>query len=142
MSTITIGVDLAKSLFSVCTADATGHVLRRQDWGREVFMLWLAQVPASTVVAMEACRGAHHWASNPRADLDPAAGVPDAVRQWPSPTNMRGNGGPYWPMRKPTTPKQGYSIPEAPAPGRPTRRTSSRHSLDLRGPYSPLPRQR
>ncbi len=25
-------------------------------------MLWLAQVPAGTVVAMEACRGAHHWA--------------------------------------------------------------------------------
>ncbi len=62
MSTITIGVDLAKSLFSVCTVDATGHVLWRQDLGREALMLWLAQVPAGTVVAMEACSGAHHWA--------------------------------------------------------------------------------
>jgi hypothetical protein len=62
MSTITIGVDLAKSVFSVCEVDAAGHVQRRQDLGREAFALWLAQVPAGTVVAMEACSGAHHWA--------------------------------------------------------------------------------
>ncbi|EQD63493.1 transposase IS116/IS110/IS902 family protein, partial [mine drainage metagenome] len=62
MSTITMGVDLAKDLFSVCAVDASGHVQRRQDLGREAFALWLAQVPAGTVVAMEACSGAHHWA--------------------------------------------------------------------------------
>ena len=62
MSTITIGVDLAKCLFSVCEVDAAGHVLRRQDLRRDAFVLWLAQVPASAVVAMEACSGAHHWA--------------------------------------------------------------------------------
>ena len=62
MSTITIGVDLAKSVFSVCAVDGAGHVQRRQDLGREAFALWLAQVPAGTVVAMEACSGAHHWA--------------------------------------------------------------------------------
>jgi transposase len=62
MSTITIGVDLAKSVFSVCAVDAAGHVQRRQDLGREAFALWLAQAPAGTVVAMEACSGAHHWA--------------------------------------------------------------------------------
>ena len=62
MNTITIGVDLAKSIFSVCEVDATGHVLRRQDLHREAFAPWLAQVPAGTVVAMEACSGAHHWA--------------------------------------------------------------------------------
>ena len=62
MSTITIGVDLAKSVFSVCAVDGSGHVQRRQDLGREAFALWLAQVPAGTVVAMEACSGAHHWA--------------------------------------------------------------------------------
>ena len=55
MSTITIGVDLAKSNFSVCVVDAAGHVRRRRDLGREAFALWLA--------------------------LDPATGVPDAVRQ-------------------------------------------------------------
>ncbi|EQD58355.1 transposase IS116/IS110/IS902 family protein, partial [mine drainage metagenome] len=57
-----MGVDLAKDLFSVCAVDASGHVQRRQDLGREAFALWLAQVPAGTVVAMEACSGAHHWA--------------------------------------------------------------------------------
>jgi hypothetical protein len=47
MSTITIGVDLAKSLFSVCEMDAAGHVLGRRDLGREAFALWLAQRPAA-----------------------------------------------------------------------------------------------
>ena len=62
MSTVTMGVDLAKSVFSVCVVDGAGHVQRRQDLGREALALWLAQVPAGTVVAMEACSGAHHWA--------------------------------------------------------------------------------
>ncbi len=62
MSTITIGVDLAKSVFSVCAVDGAGHVQRRQDFGREALALWLAQMPAGTVVAMEVCSGAHHWA--------------------------------------------------------------------------------
>ena len=61
MSTITIGVDLAKSVFSVCEVDAAGHVLHRQDLRRAAFSIWLAQVAAGTVVAMEACSGAHHW---------------------------------------------------------------------------------
>jgi len=62
MSTITIGVDLAKHLFSVCEVDASGRVIRRQDLHREAFGIWLAEIPAGTVVAMEACSGAHHWA--------------------------------------------------------------------------------
>ncbi len=62
MSTITIGVDLAKVLFSTCEVDGPGHVLRRQDLRREPFGLWLAQQPAGVVVAMEACSGAHYWA--------------------------------------------------------------------------------
>jgi transposase len=62
MSTITIGVDLAKSVFSVCEVDASGRVIRRLDLKRDAFALWLAQVPAGSVVAMEACSGAHYWA--------------------------------------------------------------------------------
>lgn len=62
MGTITIGVDLAKRTFSACTVDAAGHVLRRQDFKRDAFAAWLLQQPAGTVVAMEACSGAHHWA--------------------------------------------------------------------------------
>ena len=62
MSTITIGVDLAKSVFSACAVDGSGRVLRRQDLRREAFSVWLGQLPAGTVIAMEACSGSHHWA--------------------------------------------------------------------------------
>lgn len=62
MSTITIGVDLAKQVFSVCKVDATGRILKRLTLKRDAFSAWLAQVPAGTMVAMEACSGAHHWA--------------------------------------------------------------------------------
>ena len=62
MTTITIGVDLAKQVFSICELDDRGAVRRRHELRRDGFTLWLSQVPAGTVVAMEACSGAHHWA--------------------------------------------------------------------------------
>jgi len=62
MSTITLGVDLAKSMFSACEMDGAGRVMRRRDLRRESFGWWLAQQPTGTVVAMEACSGAHYWA--------------------------------------------------------------------------------
>jgi transposase len=61
MNTITIGVDLAKIVFSICMVDESGRVLQRKELRREAFAAWLAQLPAGTVVAMEACSGAHHW---------------------------------------------------------------------------------
>lgn len=61
MLTITIGVDLAKHVFSICVVDANGRVLQRKELRRDGFALWLSQQPAGTVVAMEACSGAHHW---------------------------------------------------------------------------------
>jgi transposase len=62
MSTITIGVDLAKDVFAVCVLDGTGRVVQRRDFRREAFAAWLAQQAPGTVIAMEACSGAHHWA--------------------------------------------------------------------------------
>jgi transposase len=62
MRTITTGVDLAKNVFSACEQDAGGRVLQRKDFRRDAFATWLAQRPAGSVVAMEACTGAHHWA--------------------------------------------------------------------------------
>uniref|UniRef100_UPI0025F4862D IS110 family transposase n=1 Tax=Stenotrophomonas sp. UBA7606 TaxID=1947559 RepID=UPI0025F4862D len=62
MRTITIGVDLAKQVFSVCAADAAGRIQERRELRREAFIQWLPRVPEGTVVAMEACSGAHHWA--------------------------------------------------------------------------------
>ncbi|HJR31881.1 MAG TPA: IS110 family transposase [Pseudomonas sp.] len=62
MGTISLGVDLAKCVFAVCEMDGAGRVVRRRDLKRDAFALHLAQLPAGTVVAMEACSGAHHWA--------------------------------------------------------------------------------
>ena len=61
MATITIGVDLAKLLFSICVVDGNGRVVQRKELRRDAFSLWLSQQPVGTVVAMEACSGAHHW---------------------------------------------------------------------------------
>ena len=62
MSTITIGIDLAKLVFVTCAVDARGHILQRKEFRRDAFSAWLAQTPSGTVIAMEACSGAHHWA--------------------------------------------------------------------------------
>src|SRR3546814_10554134 len=58
----TIGLDLAKLVFSVCEQDSSGRNLQRKDLRRVALAPWLAQLPAGTIVAMEACSGAHHWA--------------------------------------------------------------------------------
>src|SRR3546814_19608404 len=58
----TIGLDLAKLVFSVCEQDASGRNLQRKDLRRVALAPWLAQLPAGTIVAMEACSGAPHWA--------------------------------------------------------------------------------
>lgn len=61
MRTITIGVDLAKQVFSACEMDAGGTVMQRRELRRDAFTTWLAQRPAGSLVAMESCSGAHHW---------------------------------------------------------------------------------
>src|SRR3546814_6082898 len=58
----TIGLDLAKLVFSVCEQDASCRNLQRKDLRRGALAPWLAQLPAGTIVAMEACSGAHQWA--------------------------------------------------------------------------------
>jgi transposase len=62
MNTTTVGVDLAKYLFVVCMMDSHGRVLLRREFRRDAFAAWLAQLSPGTIVAMEACSGAHHWA--------------------------------------------------------------------------------
>ena len=62
MNITTVGVDLAKVIFSICMLDSSGRVLLRREFRREAFAAWLAQLPPGTIVAMEACSGAHHWA--------------------------------------------------------------------------------
>jgi transposase len=62
MATITLGIDLSKQLFSVCELDVSGRVMQRRDLRRDAFAAWLAQRLAGSIVAMEACSSAHHWA--------------------------------------------------------------------------------
>jgi transposase len=57
----TIGVDLAKSVFQVHGADASGTVLFCRKLRRHQVLTFLAGQPPCTV-AMEACGSAHHWA--------------------------------------------------------------------------------
>ena len=57
----TIGLDLAKNVFQVHGADASGVVLFRKKLRRhQVLTLFAGQKPCT--VAMEACGSAHHWA--------------------------------------------------------------------------------
>ena len=57
----TIGLDIAKRVFQVHGADATGRVVFRKRLMRaKVLEFFAAQPPC--VVALEACGGAHHWA--------------------------------------------------------------------------------
>jgi transposase len=57
----TIGVDLAKSVFQVHGADASGAVVFRKKLRRHQVLTFFAAQPPCTV-AMEACGSAHHWA--------------------------------------------------------------------------------
>ena len=55
-----IGLDIAKSVFQVHGADASGSVVFRKKLGRGRLLAFFATHPAC-VVAMEACAGGHHW---------------------------------------------------------------------------------
>jgi transposase len=57
----TIGADLAKNVFRVHGADASGAVLFRKKLRRYQVLTFFAGQPPCTV-AMEACGSAHHWA--------------------------------------------------------------------------------
>lgn len=56
----TVGVDLAKEAFAVCTLDATGAVVYGKVLKRDAFLAWAEQL-SPCAVAMEACGSAHHW---------------------------------------------------------------------------------
>ena len=56
-----IGLDLAKSVFQVHAADASGAVVLKRALRRASVLEFFAGL-APCQVAMEACAGAHHWA--------------------------------------------------------------------------------
>ena len=57
----TIGMDLAKSVFQVHGADASGAVVFRKKLRRSQVLSFFAAQPPCTV-AMEACSSSHYWA--------------------------------------------------------------------------------
>ncbi len=62
MSTIqTIGIDLAKNVFSIHGVDAYGKCVLRKTVKRNRLLEVFANLPPC-LVGMEACSGAHHWA--------------------------------------------------------------------------------
>jgi transposase len=58
---VTIGLDLAKSVFQVHGVDAAGVVVVRRQIRRAQVVQFFAKQPAC-LVGMEACASSHHWA--------------------------------------------------------------------------------
>lgn len=57
----TVGIDLAKNVFSVHGVDAQGAVVLRRTVTRGKLVAVVAQLPAC-LIGLEACSGAHEWA--------------------------------------------------------------------------------
>jgi transposase len=60
MSTVTIGLDIAKSVFQVHGISATGEVLIRRQVRRGQVLRFFAGLPPC-LIGIEACASAHHW---------------------------------------------------------------------------------
>ena len=61
MSIVTIGLDLAKSVFQVHGVDAAGNAALKRKLARGELLRFFSKQPAC-LVGMEACSSAHHWA--------------------------------------------------------------------------------
>jgi transposase len=61
MHTTTVAVDLAKSVFQLAVADASWRIIEQHRLTRSQFERWFINRNVSLVI-MEACGSAHHWA--------------------------------------------------------------------------------
>ena len=62
MNTVsTVGIDLAKNVFSVDGVDGRGKAVVHRVLRRRQLLPFMAQLP-SCLVGMEACGSAHYWA--------------------------------------------------------------------------------
>ena len=57
---VTIGLDIAKSVFQVHGVAETGDVVIRQRLSRGKVLQYFAKIPAC-LVGLEACGAAHYW---------------------------------------------------------------------------------
>jgi transposase len=61
MTVVTIGLDIAKSIFQVHGTDDVANTVLRRRLGRADLLPFFAKQPPC-VIGMEACSSAHHWA--------------------------------------------------------------------------------
>ena len=61
MSGLTIGVDIAKRFFQVHVIDGSDQVLTNRKLRRSEFLTFFEDLPPS-LIGMESCGAAHHWA--------------------------------------------------------------------------------
>ena len=61
MQAITIGLDIAKSVFQVHGVDAGGQVVIRRQLKRRYLLAFFEKL-APCLVGIEACASSHHWA--------------------------------------------------------------------------------
>jgi transposase len=61
MQVTSLGIDLAKTVFSLHGCDANGKAVLRKQLRRGQLLSFIANLPRRTV-ATEACGGAHYWA--------------------------------------------------------------------------------
>jgi transposase len=66
MNITTVGIDLAKNVFSLHGVDAHGKVVLKKTLSRNKLLECFANLPPC-LVGMEACSGSHHWARQLRA---------------------------------------------------------------------------
>ena len=60
MQTVTIGLDIAKSVFQVHGVDAQGTVVIRRQLKRRQVLPFFRKLP-SCLIGIEACATSHHW---------------------------------------------------------------------------------
>jgi transposase len=75
---ITVGLDLAKTVFQAHGGDAWGHAVLRKKLQRDQVPAFFSQLPRC-VVATEACGGAHFWGR----EIGAAGRVIQSVRRRP-----------------------------------------------------------
>jgi transposase len=63
---MTIGLDIAKSVFHVHGVDAGGEVVIRRQLKRRHILVFFQKLPPC-LVGTEACASAHHWSREPQA---------------------------------------------------------------------------
>src|SRR5690242_14837836 len=84
--TITIGLDIAKSVFQVHGIDAQGKVIIRHQLKRRYLLLFFEKLQRPCLIGIEACASAHYWSRELQAlghtvRLMPAAYVKPYVKR-------------------------------------------------------------